>query len=456
MVRLLSSVLLVAALAACPLSEESLDEPDASSPGLDASAPVPDAGSACPAPGAGTRHDGAEIKTDTTWRAVDGPHLVTYTTRIAKGATLTLEPCTQVLFDGVHGLDVDGTLVARGSETRPITFARAKAGTAWSFLYSSGGTIDLAWATLTGGGSAQSSNGVGAIEVRGDPALPRRAALRVQHVTVDGSEMHGVSLRGNAGFAADSTALTVRNAAKSAVRAAPHLAQDLPTGVYAGNGADEVLVIAEGNLLEDTTWRDRGVPYRVGDEAGNGKVLPIGSTALPAVRAQLTLEAGVVVKVTPTGRIQLSKAGVPPVTTGALAAQGSATKPVVFTSAKPSPAAGDWVGIVLDHVPDPADKLDHVRIEYAGGASGANGFHCSLSSSPNEGDVGGLLVFGQPSQSFVTNSVFADLDGYGVDLAYSGTSVDFMAANTFERVAKCRQSTPRNSEGNCPATVVCP
>ena len=38
---------------------------------------------ACPAPGAGTRHDGVEIKTDTTWRAVDGPHLVTYTTRVA-------------------------------------------------------------------------------------------------------------------------------------------------------------------------------------------------------------------------------------------------------------------------------------------------------------------------------------------------------------------------------------
>jgi len=451
-----SLALLLLSFAACPAIEE--DRPDAAVAGADAGGTAPDVGAACPAPGAGTKHTGTDIAADTVWRAVDSPHVVTYTTRINKGATLTIEPCSQVLFEGTHGLNVEGKLVARGTPTQRITFGRGTAATAWTYLAGYGGSIDLASATLTGGGSASGANGFAALDVRADPALPRTPLLRVEDVVVEGSELHGVSLRGSAGFVAGSQGLVVRGAAKSAVRAAPHLVQDLPAGQYTGNSADEILVVAEGNMLEDTTWKDRGVPYRVGDENGNGKLLPIGSTAPPAVRAQLTLEAGVKVRVAATGRIQLSKAGVPSVTTGAIVAQGTSAKPIVFSSAQKTPAAGDWVGLVFDDVPDAADKLDHVRIEYAGGWSGASSFHCDLKGKGgyDEAETGALLIFGQPAASFLTNSTIADSAGYGVDLAYYGTTVDFMATNTFERLATCKQSTPRDAKGACPLGVTCP
>lgn len=399
----------------------------------------PDAGQAesCPAQtGAGTTHDGDTVAADTTWRAADGPHQVTFGISVKKGATLTLEPCAKVVFKGGYGISVEGSLVARGTASRPITFESSEAGTPWGNLVGYSGTIDLAHATLTNGGSTDAVGPEGVVEVRGDSTLPRQPLLTVDHVTIDGSQQYGVSLKYGAAFSDGSRALTVRNAELGPVRASPRLAGSIPAGTYTGNAVDQITIVGDEDLSEDTTFHDRGVPYVVGDAKRNGKDLVIGTSAQ---RAVLTVEPGVTVRMQPESRIRTNSSG--SASTGAISAQGTAAKPIVFTSAAASPAAGDWVGLYLDKY-DAADKLDHVAIEYAGGWSGTKGFHCDDSGGNNEEDQGALLVFSEPPGSFLTNSTIAHSASFGVDRAWKGAEVDFTATNTFTDVAWCKQSRP--------------
>lgn len=50
---------------------------------------------------------------------------------------------------------------------------------------------------------------------------------------------------------------------------------------------------------------------------------------------------------------------------GALVAQGTPTRPILFTSAAQKPAPGDWWGIDFERANERPNRLQHCRIEYA-------------------------------------------------------------------------------------------
>ncbi|MGC4115000.1 MAG: hypothetical protein QM765_10400 [Myxococcales bacterium] len=399
--------------------------------------PGPDAGPSCPAQtGEGTTHSGDTVSADTTWKAVDGPHQITFGISVKKGATLTIEPCSRVVFKGGYAISVEGTLVAKGTQDRPITFEAADAAKPWTNLIAYQGHLELAYATLRNGGSTDAVGPEGVIEVRGDSSLPRQELLSVDHVTIDGSQQYGVSLKYGAVFSAGSQALTVKNAKLGPVRASPRLVGSIPAGTYTGNVVDEMVVVGDENMSQDTIFHDRGIPYRLGDWQKNGKDLIVGTNTEHAV---LTIEPGVTIRAQQDAIIRTKSAGA--ASNGGISAQGTAAKPIVFTSAAATPAAGDWVGLYLDRY-DAADKLDHVVIEYAGAWNGTKGFHCDDTGGNNEEDQGALLVFSEPPSSFLTNSTIAHSAYFGVDRAWKGAAVDFAATNTFTDVAKCKQSRP--------------
>ena len=101
-------------------------------------------------------------------------------------------------------------------------------------------------------------------------AISSRAAqelLFVDHVDVKGSSNYGVSLRDGATFTADSHDLVITGSKKAPLRVLPRLVSNLPSGTYTGNTDDVVQVETEayGEIsLEDVTFHDRGIPYRVG------------------------------------------------------------------------------------------------------------------------------------------------------------------------------------------------
>jgi hypothetical protein len=413
--------------------------------------------------GAGTSHGGDAVTTDTVWTAAAGPHHVTFGFTIEAAAKLTIEPCARVVFDGGYGVTVKGKLVAEGTPSTPITFEAADATKPWSGLLvalDSAGTISLANATLSDGGNTDDPNITAMIDARGDGDGAPTERLKVVDVTVKGSRQYGVVLRDGATFTSDSSNLVVSGAKLFPVRADARLTTNLPSGVYTGNTNDEILLDLSRDVSNDTTLRERGVPYRLGGTEGvnAGSNMAIGISGPTAQSATLTIEAGVKVRASLSSSIQLRKDATQKAV-GKLVVKGTASAPVVFTSAAAAPKAGDWRGIVFD-APDATNAIDHAVIEYAGGPTQANSAHCDPQSttggfSPNEDAA--IALFGQPASAFVTNTTISKSAGDGIGRSWSGELVDFLPTNTFEQVATCKQSYPRAASGACPVgSVPCP
>jgi hypothetical protein len=66
---------------------------------------------------------GGIISSDTTWTAADNPYMLTKNTLVAKGATLRIEPGVEVYIKEDCYLQINGTIIARGTESSKIYFA---------------------------------------------------------------------------------------------------------------------------------------------------------------------------------------------------------------------------------------------------------------------------------------------------------------------------------------------
>ena len=142
--------------------------------------------------------------------------------------------------------------------------------------------------------------------------------------------------------------------------------------------------------------------------------------------------------------------------TGALVAVGTVDKPIVFTSAEPAPAAGDWLGLWFGSIPDPNSRMDQTLVEYAGGASSSGaGGSCLYPGMPI--NDAGIRVTEEPATVFITNTTIKDSAAHGIDRGFrSDTKPDFLPSNSFVNVARCQETYPRDLSGSCPATVPCP
>lgn len=400
---------------------------------------------------------------DETWAA--GPHLVTYHFLVRKGGTLTVAPCATVRVRAGYRIDVaeGGTLIAEGTREQPITFQGESLGGKWRPLeVFAGSLIRLRHVTISGAGEDNDVDAA-ALSLRGDGKVATPLA-RVQHVTITGAPRFGVRLELGSLFTADSENLTVTGAGLFPVVAHPGSAGSLPRGSYKeGNSSPEIL-IPDGAIYWDVTWRDLGVPYHIGRPGTRNAVVQvnadtrIGSAPTVAV-PRLTLEPGVVLRFETGSRLEIEHqvSSTPVAATGALHAVGTAARPVVFTSAAAAPAAGDWTGIIFGGIADPLTRVEHARIEYAGAdASSLNGGCERPASIGANMNRAGVLIFAEPASAFVTNTTIAHSAADGFARVWVGSAVDFLPSNTFDQIAWCHQSFPRPSGVNCPAMVPCP
>ncbi len=406
--------------------------------------------------GAGTTHNG-DITADETWTAAGSPHLVAADKSITAGATLTLEPCAEVRMGAGTSLLAFGKLLALGDATHPITIAAENPTKPFDFVtVRPGGWLDFAYVRVAGG-AAGTVNGSGVIDVWGPGAedgVAPTAAARLRHVTIDGSDHFGLTLERAGTLTPDSDDLTISHCALGAISTRPALASAIPAGKYTGNAVDGIVVISSDIMTTDTTWHDRGVPYIIGEANGNGHDFRVGLGG--GTRVRWTIDPGVVIRVQPAGRVLMQAAATGKVSNGVVIATGTAAKPIVFTSAAAAAAPGDWRGLVWDGAPDSANTLAFVHVEYAGGDSQANSFHCDPNGSFSNNENAAIAFFGEPAAPFVQNSTILASAGAGIDLAYSGNALDFLSGNTFSQVAGCKVTTPRDAKGSCPATAPCP
>lgn len=421
-------------------------------PDIDANVP-----STCtPATGAGTTH--STIDGDETWTAAASPHVVDTSSTIGAGKTLTLEPCAVVQLKAGIGLLVEGKLLAQGAADKPIRIERGDSASAWSSIEArQGASLSLAYVTVEGGGFSNGGRPTqfGMLDIRGNQDVAAQPALLADHVTLKGSESLGIWLREGGGFAPGSKDLTITGGKDFPMLIWGRALRTLPSGTYTGNATDEIIIPGNGgtdDIQEDTTLADHGVPYRVGGPTG-GATLVVRNTA--GTIPLLTIQAGVTLRFDANGRVDLDSAS--DLAIGALRVEGTADKPVIFTSAKAAPAAGDWTGIVFEGLPDPRTKIAYAKISYAGGTSGISSYGCPSPGAPSFANQGAIIFAGgAPPAGAVSNTTIDNSAGEGIVRGWTGAEVDMLATNTFTGIARCNQTLPKPQNGVCPDPAPCP
>lgn len=414
----------------------------------------------CPAPTAGPTEHKGDVKGDEVWTAAGSPHILDYNVSVRDGASLVIEPCAEVqLAKGVRiqvaypgTPNIGGALVAVGTAKHPITF-KGKGGERWASIYASApGTVRLAYVTLEGGGGGDFEHGA-TLNMLGKSEMPADPMLHVDHVTVKGSLGTGVFMQRHAKFISDSHDLVITGSgneeAPFPMEIEEHAIDSLPTGVYTGNKTDEILLERVGagtagqGLLVDATLHERGVPYRMGASKNADFVIGGGEKGQVAT---LTIEPGVTMKFVEGSAFEIQHFTNLEPSTGAVHAVGTPAKPIVFTSASPNPKAGDWRGLWFGGIPQATNRLENVRIEYAGYDCG-----CILLTCSDIAQHEGAVIFtAQPPSAFIKNTVFKEIAGHGVTQGFDGTLVNFRASNTFEGVTGCVQTRPRSVDTSCP------
>ena len=416
--------------------------------------------SECVAPTKGpTTHQ--SVNADETWTADGSPHILIYDTTIYK--TVTVEPCAEILIADGKQVTIrgEGKLIAEGTATKRIHIGAKDAAKPFANIRTLSPSIArFAYTTIDGGGVVGATLPVyaGTLMFAGDGSKPTQDTLFVDHVTIAGSLSNGIVLTENAGFAQGSNALVIKGSAVHPLSLLPRTVGTIPVGAYTGNGIDQILLpTTDGTITETTTLHERGVPYLVGHQATGGDIRVDTQPNKPG--ATLTIEPGVMMRFKKGGIFHISFFSSTSPAHGSLIAVGTPDKPIVFTSDAATPAAGDWLGLHFGEVPTAIDKLDYVRVEYAGGTSSSGSGSCPDNSEGNNDAA--IRISGWPGSQFITNTTILGSLTNGIDRGWRDDreKIDFLPTIKFTDVALCNETYPPNAANVCPqpaSAVPCP
>ena len=326
------------------------------------------------------------ITSDTTWGVAGSPYIVTgditvrhssathYNTQTA--AVLTIEPGVVVRFEPGTGLyiglnnagssiyDYYGALSAQGTADFPVVFtsnAPAPAPGDWKGIYFSNFTHDsksmIEHVIVEYGGNSHDAN-----------IYCASASPTIKNSTIRNSDSRGIYVDGGSSPLIAGNLFTGNNDSPINVHA---LRVYRLSGNSGSDNGKDYIEVRGAEITSTSTWSKQGFPYVVtGDVTVRHSSASHYNTQTTAV---LTIEPGVVVRFEPgTGLyIGLNNAGSSIYDYyGALSAQGTADFPIVFTSNAPTPAPGDWKGIIFtDFTNDSASILTNCTVEYGGSTS---------------------------------------------------------------------------------------
>lgn len=324
------------------------------------------------------------ITADQTWQT-DHIYFVLSLFEV-KGCTLTINAGARVCLAPGNGVaptisvsgmgSTEGKVLINGTAQRPVIFDRATASDTYSgFLFS--GVTDARFDHVVFRNSG--AGGLGTLRFAQGHLHP--AVLREVHL--ESFYKTGLNLQNPGGLSADSTLyvdsqqatstepiiVTAIAAAKTLTPATTRIATSIAAGSrairFVDHNVDKDLTLS-GTLNADYYMQTGDLVVRRADPAD-----PIPT---------LTLEAGARIRF---GDGQLVVGNLGAGGEGNLTANGVTAKPVVLTSASATPARGQWNGVLVYVGGLGTTTLRNVRIENAGGNTGANLVNCRSATSLN-------------------------------------------------------------------------
>jgi parallel beta-helix repeat protein len=349
---------------------------------------------------ADTTVPGQTIATNTTWTLAGSPYIVTgqVLVRGTAAPVLTIEPGVVVKFNNGTEIMVNsgsaGSLYAVGTAAAPITFSSASSTSpsSWAGLFlgnaSTSAVSQVAYATIEYAGRGYDNRG--AIHVDWSSPILDHVTLRnsfagltlwggaptVSNCTMSGNSGDGVRIDNNASPTITNAAIssngsygidvisgtpsiattTLTGNGDYAIAATPANVQlnDMTSVTASGqpSGKDAILMRA-GTIAANRTWKTSSLPYVV-----SGTISVQG-----AANPLLTIEAGTTVKLLTQSELIVNNSS-----PGALSAIGTATQPIVFTSATGT-AKGSWDFLLLGGNGPSASQVSYATIENGGSST---------------------------------------------------------------------------------------
>ncbi|MGE5458330.1 MAG: PKD domain-containing protein [Methanococcaceae archaeon] len=361
-------------------------------------------------------HEGT-INTNEVW--VEGLHLIKNNVTI-DGGSVVIEPGATIFFNKGKSIYVGnnffssstGLLKAVGTTVKPIKFLPVtgiQAPGEWGHIYftkNASPLSSLIFCNIQFGGKADSyqfddsylNHGVLDID---------NCSVSIENTTIHGGINFGIRLQQGGNFNTF-TNNTLTGNAGNPIKIEVNWAHTIG-GNNNIQGAKNILLYTRNYLQSNATWKKQTVGYEFSD------IVFIGS-AYSTNSYNLTLEPGV--------KLLFRKGTFMEVETlGKLTATGTLSEPILFSSAEPIKAKGDWRNVLVFG----ACSFSYCKFEYGGSlplettdwfgmltisSKTTTVNNCTFSASASDG-----LSISSGDLVNSSNNVFSDCDGYGLTVA---------------------------------------
>ncbi len=356
---------------------------------------------------------------------------------ILAGVTLTIEAGAQLRFgDASWDLIVDGSLVVQGAAGNEVVFTSSKAVPAagdWgSIQVNSGATVLIDYAVIEYANYGVLFNAGSGGQVRNSTITANTYGIYVSGdgvqannpmPVVTGNRIYDNGIINNyyRNSGRDYYAVNFADTENTVLDATNNWWGDIAPDVVAQRIYDHIdsiysPVVDYSGFLDGAGNPDAG-NYLNGAIASDTTLIAgtfydvLGDLHVMA-GATLTIEAGV--------QLRFADVSWNVIVDGSLVVQGSAGNEVVFTSSKPSPAAGDWGGIQVNSGATTV-AIDYAVIEYARYGIYFNSASGTVRNSLIRFNTTGIYITGTSSPALTTNRIVYSSD-YGIQII--GTNND--------------------------------
>jgi hypothetical protein len=275
----------------------------------------------------------------TTWRKLDLPyHVLPGNNSVFRlRARLDIEAGVQLRMETSIEAQANGSIVTQGTATEPVTFTSSK---------SSPMAGDWPGIVFQAESSSDSALEHTLIEYAGARAISVRngATVSLIDTTIRSPLGFGVVLDDGAVVSAFEN-VTVENAGDSAYQVCLDQVSLLGSLTSVDSVRDEIKVW-QNAITTPSVWKNHGIPYRVIS----------GETNTGPIQAELTIEAGVTIRMDPSQSFNVN-------TGGSVKAMGTADAPIVIESSSPSPGMGAWGRIAFAQTASTDSSFTHTTIK---------------------------------------------------------------------------------------------
>ena len=341
-----------------------------------------------------------------TWLYHNVPYVIGGDVTVNDSNILTINPECEIRFNGNYQLQVQGTLIADGTDSAHITFTsnlEPQAQGDWQYMYFSNADAGciLDYCDISYGGSTDGNirfyNSYGNVSITNCEIehsgtagfyITNNSYPTISDCLIQNNNTHGIYCTTSSAYPYISDCTMQANGSYAIHSYTNSLKEITGTMTISGNTYDEIL--AYGATVYTGTWLDHDVPYVIVSDFS----VDDGDT--------LTISAGTEIKF--HGNITTT-------VYGAMVADGTDSEHITFTSNAGTPSPGDWRYINFSSS-EPGCLLDYCDFSYGGSLDGnirlqnTDTFTISNCSFTNSGTSG--LYIHDNSQPVIFNSTFSN------------------------------------------------